>query len=170
MRKWIALSLALCLFPTVAVAQTWGPSVIGGAGVGYGVSGPEVEQTYVVQYAGIRALALPGASVYACWQRGLIPGLGIGGNGAELLLVSQWRDCQSLSMLAGLGFLQNLQGIQDSTDLKAGLTFMGGVSYDVTDLVDVGAIVVALDRGTRADWCITALLTIKDPQKLIPGL
>lgn len=170
MKKWIAV-LAFCLLPTLALAQTWhGPSIIGGAGVGYGVSGPETKGTFVYQFAGVKLKSLEAGAVYICYQRGFVQGTDVGGAGGKLVLTDQWTSCPGFTWVFGLGFLDNLQPLQDQTPLKAGLTFDGGLSYDASEWLDIGVYGSAWDRGGQADWFMSIFGVIKDPQKLIPGL
>jgi hypothetical protein len=169
MKKILAV-IVLCLLPSLALAQWVGPTVIGGAGVGYGVSGPENAQTFVYQFAGVKVKQLDAGAVYLCYQRGFAQGSEVGGSGGKLVLADQWGHCPSFSWVFGLGFLDNLQPLQDETPLKAGLTFDAGLSYDASQWFDIGVYGSAWDRGGRADWFLSIFGVIKDPQRLIPGM
>jgi hypothetical protein len=169
MKKLIAV-LAICLLPVVAQAQTWGPTTIAGAGVGYAVSGPESHQTFVYQYAGLRIKQLDKGSVYACFQRGFVQGGDVGGIGGKLVLADQWKAMPAFTWVFGLGVLDNLQPLEDQTPLKVGLTFDGGITYDASQWLDVGIYGSAWDRGGKADWFISIVGVLKDVQGLIPGI
>lgn len=190
---FVACSLIFCM-PLSAVAQDaeFGPSTIGGAGVGYAVDGPDSRETFLVQFAGLRLFSPAGSSVYACYQRGTIEGLDVGGSGAKFVLADRWRQAPDFTWLLGLGFLDNIKSITDGTDLKTGLTFEGGITYDASRWIEFGlfasawergpepiaptdAIVAGEDpsakkRGGRVSWLIVLTGIIKDPLSLIPGV
>ena len=167
MFRKLTIMVAVLLL-TAAPALAWGPSLIGGAGVGYGLTGPDDGRTFVVQYAGAKILTLDQAAVYLCYQHGGIEGVsGVGGNGGRAILASSFRAAPAFSALIGIGFLENLQ--PDGTSLDAGLTADGGLSYDVSDWIEAAVYGMAWDRGDRASWAITFSLIVKDPQRIIPG-
>ncbi|MEW5876261.1 MAG: hypothetical protein AB1752_13915 [Candidatus Zixiibacteriota bacterium] len=189
----IVYALAL-LIPIVAQAQKdedYGPSAIAGAGVGLAVEGPDTRETFLTQFVGLRVLTPEGAAVYACYQRGTIEGLGIGGNGAKVVLADRWTQLPDFTWLLGLGFLDNIKAIADGTDLKAGLTFEGGITYDASRWIEIGLFGSAWERGVdplppsslpavsgeveerrggRVSWLIMLTGIIKEPLKLVPGL
>lgn len=167
MKKWIVVFGILCLLPAVAVAQWQSPTIVGGAGVGYGFSGPEIHRTFVYQFVGLHVKELTNGAVYLCFQRGFPQGTEVGGIGGKLLLVSQWRRLPDFTWSMGLGFLDNLQPLQDESPMKAGLTFDGGLSYDVNDWMDIGVYGSAWDRGGNADWFLSIFGSVKDPQRLL---
>jgi len=150
-------------------STSWGPATIAGAGVGYGVSGPNLHELFTVQYVGLKVLSLDKAATYACYQHGAIEGTQVGGNGGRLILASQWSDVPQCSWLVGIGFLDNIDELKNGT-LASGLTFDGGLSYSANDWLELAGYAFAWDRGTRFSWVLTFSMAIKDPQRLIPGL
>lgn len=153
----------------IQAPSSWGPSMIAGAGIGYGVSGPDRRELFTIQYAGLRVLALEGAATYACYQHGMVEGTEVGGNGARLIFVSGWRQVPDFSWLMGIGFLDHIQELRDST-LDVGMTWDGGLSYSPNDWLELAIYAFAWDRGPRFSWALTFSMAIKDPQRLIPGL
>ncbi len=153
----------------VELPSSWGPTTVAGAGVGYGVSGPDTRELFTVQYVGAKLMSLDKAAIYGCYQHGVVEGTRIGGDGARLILASQWNDVPQFTWLAGIGFLSRVQELADST-LDFGLTFDGGLSYTANDYLEVTIYTFACDRGRQFGWSVMAGLTLKDWQKLVPGL
>ena len=166
MKKLLVAVTAVLLMSSPALA--WGPSLIGGAGVGKCVTGPDDGETFVTQYAGAKLKDVGNGAVYACYQHASINGVtGVGGDGAKLIFAASFKKVPCLSTLFGVGFLSKLQPNGDSYD--AGLTVDAGISWDVSDWMDVAIHGTAWDRGSAASWPVMLLFTVKDPQILFPG-
>lgn len=167
MRK-ILIALAVVLL-AASPALAWGPTFIGGAGVGIAVTGPDDGRTFVTQYAGAKVGDFNTAALYACYQHASIDGVAdVGGDGARLIFAASLKKATCLSTLFGIGFLDDLQ--PDGTGgYKTGLTADGGLSYDASEWMEVSVYGSAWDRGDATSWSVMLGLTLKDPQRIIPG-
>lgn len=178
MKRWgiIILMIAAVLLlaapvATAADSTAWGPSILSGIGVAYAVHGPANREWFTNAYAGAKVLQLDHGAVYACYQYVASENADWGGNGAKLMLTQAWKDVPQFTWGTGIGFISKIKERPDTTSTKiAGLSFDGALSYDASQLIDITAFVTAVDGGPRFHFMVAVLFTLKDAQKLIPGL
>jgi hypothetical protein len=164
-------ALVIMTLPALAAADTtyaWGPTTFGSVGVAYAVAGPANHQHFTCALGAVKFKQLPHGAVYLMYQYSATENRSWGGSGARAMLLDQWRKVPEITWGVGLGFIDDIQQKPDG-GLIPGLEFDGTVSYDVSDWLDLSAFGLAADGGDDFHWMVAFALTVKAPDKLLPG-
>ena len=125
-----------------------GPDVMAGAGIGYGVDGPNQQNTFVTQYAGFKARGFKTAAIYIFYQHASVPGsASVGGDGGKAMLISESKHSPDWTLGVGLGFLTNIRGNPENGSLGGGVTFEGLLGYTWSEWLALSVNGNAWDRG-----------------------
>lgn len=157
---------------TVSVVVKEPPKTIGGAMIGFGISGDhENGGAFASYFAGLNVTPTrlrawsPNSNLFLAGQQVSVASGG-SGVGLKLVLQNQWDAVPSLSTLLDVGFASNVAEGADG-DMGTGATVGGGLSYMTGDILGFYVYGNGVDTGDRFDWWLAFGIVAVDPTELL---
>lgn len=157
---------------TTGAVEYEAPKTIGGAMVGFGVSGEHKQGGVFASYfAGLNVTPerlrkrFPKSNLFLAGQQVDVASGG-SGFGLKAVLQNRWSGVPELSTLLDVGFASDVATNADG-EMVTGITVGGGLNYMTGDLLGFFIYGNGIDTGDAFDWWIALGIVAIDPTTLL---